>query len=165
MPTKRRRNQSGVGRSISAGLAFVVVVLVSAVAGLGLMAYASAPTDVGTVNSQNNWQWFVSPDGYQVRYPKGWSVTTGSAVVFQSSQDTVTVATLKKAVESGLFPDATVQLTLHGAKATQYRDADPVTGEPIDRVVVKRSDGRVNEIRGNGPAFEMIVSSFTLLAK
>lgn len=158
MPARRK---TGYFATVDA-VALPILLAVSLVIGAGLVSYSAQSVDIGEGTLRRDWNWHVSPDGYQFRYPASWQLESGEETVIRDGDEEVVVRTLSKAIESGLFPDATFSFTLNGIAATRYRDADPASGEAVDRVVIKRPDGRVNEIRGTGSVFETIVTSFKL---
>jgi hypothetical protein len=64
--------------------------------------------------------------------------------------------------EETLIPGSFYTDEINGTQVTRYRDYDPDTGLLLERVVVKRSNGLVHELRGYGPLFERVVDSFVL---
>ncbi len=142
--------------------AFVIVGVLAVAAGLYLVFAHRAATNASSINTYINQR-----DGYEVSYPAGWSATTDTndIVILTHDLDRITIATLTKASATSLFPEATTTITLHGARATRYHDVDSATAQAIDRIVVERPDGRVNELRGIGTDFDTIAASFQLLSQ
>lgn len=148
------------------------------VAGLGLLVVlwprvVPVTTDSSAVPRIRHYT--SSAYGYRVSYPPDWSYDVAKVstlpsdileqVTFHSGGGTVMVRTARRVSTTTLIPAAPVPLTLNGVAALWYHDYDPGTGLPLDRIIVRRSDGLFNELRGYGAAFEEFAKGFSLVSK
>ncbi|PJE75484.1 hypothetical protein COV04_04570 [Candidatus Uhrbacteria bacterium CG10_big_fil_rev_8_21_14_0_10_48_11] len=116
---------------------------------------------------------YASPsEGYAFSYPILWRVseftTAGQtdegkplhSLVVSNGVHRIVIYTESTVSSETLIPSAPTRETVGALSAERYHDYDPATGGPLDRVVIKRPDGRYNEIRGYGPVFERVLQSF-----
>ncbi|MFA5954913.1 MAG: hypothetical protein WC817_05295 [Patescibacteria group bacterium] len=105
---------------------------------------------------------YISPtEGYQFSYPTLWQVTeSGDMLLLRNGSHRIGIYTESTVSTETLIPSAPVIEHINNLNTQRYRDYDPATGGIMDRVVIKRPDGRYNELRGYGPVFERILQSF-----
>lgn len=153
---------------MSVAVALTVLIALVFVAGLLLVGLSQRPVIVAeTVTPRAaTIHTYTSPRfRYALRYPAGWTyqMDLPERVTFRRGSEEVTVSTTDRVSEQTLIPASPVEFQLRdGTTALRFRDYNPTTGQPLDRVVVERPDGLFHELRGYGTVFETIVQTFTL---
>ena len=162
---------SFLNQPVSSSAGLVVAVAVSAFFLFEIMSLAKAPIPLTTATlppiSSRTRLYISKTYGYQLRYPNTWvyevrPVGEFEEVILIGGGDKVVVATTNEVSTSTLIPAAPETLVLNGINAFRYHDYDSLTGQPQDRVVIKRPDGLYHEILGYGPRFERLIKSFAL---
>lgn len=136
---------------------------------LSVAAMPLATTPVVSVLSLSK-NYISDSYNYQVRYPGTWSYEVNASplegvleeVAFIKDANKIVVITANEVSTATLFPEAPLELDLNGTAALRYHDYDSATGQPLDRVIIKREDGRYNELRGYGTFFERLIGSFII---
>lgn len=154
----------GLGVTAAVGVFFLLVII----------SLANAPIPLATAalpSASSRTRLYVSETyGYKFHYPNTWvfevnQVGKFEEVILSGNGEKIAVATTSEVSTSTLIPAVPETLVLNGISAFRYHDYDPFTGEPQNRVVIKRPDGLYHEILGYGLRFERLVKSFVLSNK
>lgn len=171
--SRRKRSYLSV---VSSQSGIFLVVVVSVIFGAVMMYLASSPFPMATTSiapASLRMKIYQSEKyGYRISYPNSWVLTTNEQpsdaleeIVIGAGLDKVTIVTTDKVSLDTLFPALPRPEALKGINGVRYHDYDPVSGVPLDRVVIERPDGYYNEVRGYGKSFERIVKSFSFTTK
>lgn len=175
---KHSRNQGPhfrllFNQPVSSSAGFIIIAATSALLSFVIIFFTNAPPPLATnvvPSIFSGTRLYVSPTyGYHLRYPDTWAyeirpVGEFEEVIFSGNGDKIVVATTDNVSIHTLIPAVPENAALNGISALRYHDYDPLTGQPLDRVVAKREeDGQYYEISGYGPKFERLIRSFALL--
>jgi len=160
-----------LNQPVSSTTGFIIIAAMSVLLSFVIIFFTNAPLPLATnvvPSIFSGTRLYISLTyGYHLRYPETWNYEIKSAgesekVVFSGNGDRIVVATINNVSIYTLIPAVPENVALNGINALRYHDYDPLTGQPMDRVVVKREDGQYHEISGYGPKFERLLRSFAL---